>query len=204
MIKAVIFDMDGVLIEAKEWHYEALNKALNLFGYNISLAEHTQVYDGLPTKEKLKMLTQKGNLPEGLHSLINEMKQVYTMDIVNEKCRPTFLHRYALSSLKLDGYKLALCSNSIRDTIENMMKKARLIEYFDFMLSNQDVQKPKPHPEIYTKAIERMGLSPKECVVVEDNINGITAAKNAGANVFEVESVTDVTYDNIMNYIKAL
>ncbi|MFT4967330.1 MAG: beta-phosphoglucomutase [Candidatus Deianiraeaceae bacterium] len=204
MIKAVIFDMDGVLIDAKQWHYDALNKALELFGYNISTAEHIQTYDGLPTKDKLKGLTEKVGLPVELHGLINEMKQVYTMDIVHEKCRPVFLHRYALSNLKANGYKLALCSNSIRDTIEIMMKKSRLTEYFDFMLSNQDVTKAKPDPEIYTKAIEKLQLQPKECVVVEDNINGITAATKAGANVFEVQHIKDVTYSNIMNYIKTL
>ncbi|HCF3308648.1 TPA: HAD hydrolase-like protein, partial [Pseudomonas aeruginosa] len=55
MIKAVIFDMDGVLIEAKDWHYDALNKALNLFGYNISRHDHLTSYDGLPTSRKLEM-----------------------------------------------------------------------------------------------------------------------------------------------------
>lgn len=82
MIKAVIFDMDGVLIEAKDWHYEALNKALNLFGHTISRHDHLTTYDGLPTSRKLNMLSVEHDLPVELHNFINEMKQAYTMEIV--------------------------------------------------------------------------------------------------------------------------
>ena len=103
--------------------------------------------------------------------------------------------------LKSEGYKLALASNSVRITIDMMMEKADLKKYLDFTLSNQDVQKSKPDPEIYNVAIKKLGLSPKECLIVEDNINGINAAKASGANVLKVESVHDVTYQNIKNKI---
>ena len=96
-IKAIIFDMDGVLIDAKDWHYEALNKALRLFGLEISRYDHLVTFDGLPTKDKLILLSMESNLPESLHSFINEMKQIYTMEIVYAKCKPTFYHQYALS-----------------------------------------------------------------------------------------------------------
>ena len=82
-IKAIIFDMDGVLIDAKEWHYEALNKALSLFGYEISRYDHLITYDGLPTKDKLKMLSMERGLPEKLHPYINQLKQKYTIERVN-------------------------------------------------------------------------------------------------------------------------
>lgn len=78
MIKAIIFDMDGVLIDAKDWHYEALNRALRLFGCEISRYDHLATFDGLPTKEKLNLLSKERHLPEKLHSFINEMKQRYT------------------------------------------------------------------------------------------------------------------------------
>ena len=92
MIKAVIFDMDGVLIEAKDWHYEALNRALALFGFEISRYDHLTTYDGLPTSKKLEMLSLEGGLPRELHAFINEMKQAYTMEIVHAKCNPPFFH----------------------------------------------------------------------------------------------------------------
>jgi beta-phosphoglucomutase len=197
MIKAVIFDMDGVLIEAKDWHYEALNRALRLFGMEISRYEHLTTFDGLPTKRKLQILSTQNNLPVELHDFINDMKQRYTMEIVNAQCKPRFIHEYALSKLKANGYKLAVCSNSIRDTIEVMMRKAALAEYLEFIVSNQDVTKAKPDPEMYNKAIAQMGFSPNECLIVEDNENGIRAARASGAHVMEVDEVTDVTYANI-------
>jgi HAD superfamily hydrolase (TIGR01509 family) len=201
-IRAIIFDMDGVLIEAKDWHYEALNKALGLFGMEISRYDHLITYDGLPTKKKLEMLSLERGLPKGLHNFINKMKQEYTMEIVYSQCKPRFYHEYALSKLKNDGYNMAVCSNSIRKTIEVMLEKAAILHYFDFFLSNQDVTNPKPNPEIYLKAIQKMNLSPKECMIIEDNEKGIRAARESGANVMVVESVEDVNYDNIKKQIK--
>ena len=107
-IKAIIFDMDGVLIDARDWHYEALNKALSMFGMAISRFDHLVTYDGLPTKEKLKMLSLEKGLPGGLHSFINELKQQFTIEEVIMKCRPVFHHQYALARLKSEGYKLVV------------------------------------------------------------------------------------------------
>ncbi|AIL64399.1 HAD family hydrolase [Pseudomonas alkylphenolica] len=204
MIKAVIFDMDGVLIEAKDWHYEALNKSLRLFGHTISRHDHLTTYDGLPTSRKLDMLSVERDLPFELHNFINEMKQAYTMEIVYAQCKPTFVHQYALSSLKNLGYKLAVASNSIRNTVEVMMEKARLDQYLDLKLSNEDVEHAKPAPDIYTKAIRSFGLSPDECLVVEDNENGIRAARASGAHVLVVESVEDVNLENITRRIQEI
>ncbi|MCV3383731.1 HAD family phosphatase [Campylobacter sp. IFREMER_LSEM_CL292] len=200
-IKAILFDMDGVLIEAKDWHYDALNKVLRLFGMEISRIEHLTTFDGLPTKDKLKMLSLEKGLPVGLHGFINELKQQYTMDLVHSLCKPRFHHEYALSKLKESGYKMAVCSNSIRNTIEIMMQKASLDIYLDFYISNEDVRKGKPDPEMYNKAIERMNLRPEECMIIEDNENGIKAARASGANVMIVEEITEVNYENIIRHI---
>ena len=196
-IKAVLFDMDGVLIDAKDWHYEALNKALKLFGYEINRYEHLSSYDGLPTKVKLERLTSEKGLPKYLHSFINEMKQKYTIDITHNYCRPRFNHEYALSKLKSEGYKLAVCSNSIKNTIDIMMGMSALDKYLDLKLSNEDVSQSKPDPEIYIKAMEKFNLSPEECLIIEDNENGIKAAKSSGANLLAVKTVDDVNYNNI-------
>ncbi|WNX85158.1 HAD family phosphatase [Agathobaculum sp. NTUH-O15-33] len=203
-IKAIIFDMDGVLIDAKEWHYEALNKALGLFGFAISRYDHLVTYDGLPTARKLEMLSAERGLPRQLHPFINRLKQQYTIDYIQAACKPMFQHEYALSRLQAEGYRLAVASNSIRYTIEQMMEKSHLMPYLDFFLSNQDVKKAKPDPEIYTTAIDRFGLRPEDCLVVEDNHNGIAAAQAAGAHVLEVATVYDVTYDNIARRVKQI
>jgi len=203
-IKAIIFDMDGVLIEAKDWHYEALNKALDLFGFEISRYDHLVTYDGLPTKKKLQMLSVERGLPNGLHNFINDMKQIYTLEMTYAMCKPLFCHQRALSKLKDMGYQTAVCSNSVRQTIDLMMEKSDLSQYLDFTLSNQDVSKSKPDPEIYIKARSKMGLKPDECLICEDNQNGIKAAIASGANLLKIETVEDVNFENIQKRIKEI
>jgi beta-phosphoglucomutase len=203
-IKAVIFDMDGVLIDARDWHYESLNKALGLFGSEITRYDHLVTFDGLPTKKKLEMLSLEGGLPTQLHNFINDLKQEYTWEIVYTRCKPVFHHRFALSKLKNEGYFIAVCSNSVRKTIDLMMERSGLAPYLDFFLSNQDVIKGKPDPEIYTKAISKLGLHPNECLIVEDNQNGIKAALASGAHLLKVENPDHVTYHNIIKRIKEI
>lgn len=203
-IKAVLFDMDGVLVDAKDWHYDALNKALGLFGMEISRYDHLVTYDGLPTKKKLQMLSIERGLPTALHDFINLMKQQYTMEMVYSKCKPQYFHQYALSKLKKDGYKLAVCSNSIKSTISLMMDRAKLGEYLDIQVSAQDVRAGKPDPEIYKLTMDRLGLSPDECLVLEDNENGIKAAVASGAHLLQIPSIEDVNYQNIKARIKQI
>lgn len=204
MIRGVIFDMDGVLIEAKDWHYDALNKALRLFGHEISRADHLTTFDGLPTRRKLEILSVERGLPRALHGFINDLKQQYTMEIVHLRCRPRFIHEFALARLKAQGMALGVASNSIRKTIELMMEKAALSRYLDTTVSNQDVEQGKPDPAIYRVAMERLGLAPGETLIVEDNEHGVRAAIASGAHLLRVEEVTDVRYDTIRARIAEL
>lgn len=201
-IKAILFDMDGVLIDAKEWHYEALNRALELFGFSIPRFDHLTTYDGLPTRKKLQMLSIEKGLPVQLHDFLNELKQLYTMEIVHTQCKPIFTHEYALSNLKAMGYRLAVCSNSVRDTVNTMMEKSNLARHLELQISNEDVSVGKPDPEMYIKAINFFSLHPKECLIVEDNENGIKAAQASGANLLIVKSVDETNLHNILERIK--
>lgn len=197
-IKAILFDMDGVLIDAKEWHYEALNRVLDLFGMPISRFDHLTTFDGLPTRKKLDLLSLERGLPTQLHEFINEMKQQYTMELVYTKCRPRFIHEFALSTLSANGYHLAVCSNSVRSTVEAMMVKSNLLQHLGLMVSNEDVKHAKPDPEMYVKAIKYFNLQPNECLIVEDNENGIRAARAAGAHLLVVGDPSEVTLDRLL------
>ena len=203
-IKAIIFDLDGVLVEAKDWHYEALNTVLGLFGYNISRYDHLVTYDGLPTVTKLEMLSREKDMPLGLHEFINELKQKYTLELVYAHCKPRFYHEYALSRLKNSGYKIGCASNSVRDSIDIMLDKSNLKKYMDITLSAQDVDNPKPFPDIYISAMKKLKFDPDECLIVEDNPNGIKSAKDSGANVLIVKEVDEVNIENIESLIDRL
>lgn len=196
-IKAVVFDMDGVLIDAREWHYESLNRALGLLGYEITRYEHLTTYDGLPTARKLRMLTVERGLPAELHGFLNSLKQQYTLELVATRCKPVFHHQYALAQLKSAGYLLGVASNSVRRTVEEMMERSDLMRYLDVVISNEDVTKPKPDPEMYLTAMARLGVAAHETVIVEDNENGVKAATAAGGQVLVVDGPDDVTLQTI-------
>lgn len=196
-ISCVLFDLDGVLVDATEWHYEALNRALCLFGFDISRYEHLSGYNGLPTRKKLEMLSVEKGLPSALHATLSRLKQIYTRDEVLTRCRPVFEKEYMLSRLRKEGYRLAVCSNSIRESLQMMVHQSGLDEYFDFLVSNEDVSRPKPDPEIYTTAISRMGVSPSESLIVEDAPHGIEAARRSGAHLCQVSGFADVEYFRI-------
>lgn len=202
-IKAVVFDMDGVLIDAREWHYEALNRALGLLGYEITRYEHLSSFDGLPTRRKLQMLTVDRGLPAELHSFLNALKQQYTLEFVATRCKPIFQHQYALARLKAAGFRLGVASNSVRRTVMEMMDRSDLLQYLDEIVSNEDVARAKPDPEMYVTAMQRLGVRPDETLVVEDNENGVKAATAAGAHVMVVDGPDDVALEPIVARIES-
>lgn len=193
-ITCVLFDLDGVLVDATEWHYDALNRALGLFGFDITRYEHLSGYNGLPTRRKLQMLSVEKGLPTALHAILGRLKQVCTRDEILTRCRPVFEKEYMLSRLRKEGYRLAVCSNSVRESLQLMIHQSGLDEYFEFLASNEDVSRPKPDPEIYTTAMNRLGVMPAETLVVEDAPHGVEAARRSGAHVCQVSGFAEVDY----------
>jgi HAD superfamily hydrolase (TIGR01509 family) len=200
-IKGVFFDLDGVLLDAVDWHYEALNKALELFGLEINRYEHLKTYNGLPTRNKLEILSAEKGLPIELHSFINQLKQKYTLERIYSECKPIFHLEYALSRLKSDGYKVAVCSNSVADTVRVSLEKLDLAKYVDVILSNEDVRKSKPDPEIYLTALDKSGLAPSQVIILEDNEHGIQAALKSGCYLLQVQNPKETTYERIRGKI---
>lgn len=192
MYKAIIFDLDGVLVDMPRGHYEALNKALGLFGTKIEEEEHFHTFNGLPTRKKMELLEQQGRIPVGLKEFINDIKQRYTKEIIPKYCPPDYAKIILLRHLKDRGYRLACCSNSMQETLHLMLKSAALFPFFEVILGNDEIENPKPHPEIYLKAFEKLSVAPDECIIVEDAPHGIAAARASGATVYEVRGVHDV------------
>lgn len=201
--KSILFDLDGCLIDATNWHYEALNRALKLFGYSINPEDHIKVFNGLPTSEKLKMMSEKGDLPYALHDIIKTAKKIYTRDEIRKRCKPDYSKIIMLKTLKNKGLKLACCSNAIQESVEDMLTSAGIIEYFDLILGNDQGFKPKPEPDIYLEAMRRLDLKPEECLIVEDAPPGIQSAKASGGTVIEVKGYSDVHLGLFEKYLQS-
>jgi HAD superfamily hydrolase (TIGR01509 family) len=203
MTKLIIFDLDGVLVEAKEIHYKTLNKALAEVDkkYMITEKEHLSTYDGLKTNQKLEMLTKNKGLDPIHYEQIWNRKQDLTIDAISE-LKPNAHLIVVFKRLRDMGYKLACCSNSIRRSVLVMLSKIGLIEYMDLIISNEDVKNSKPHPEMYWKAMSMMSVLPEECLIVEDSPHGLLAASRSRANVLRVDNPSDLTFDKIQNKLK--
>ena len=195
MIKLIIFDLDGVLVEAKAIHYDALNKALGK-EYAIEWSEHLSTYDGLKTDQKLDMLTERKGLPTEQHKEVWERKQKYTLQMLAD-LKPSSDIINCIATLAHYGYKLAVCSNSIRKTVLTVLAKLEIIEYMDLIISNEDVKNSKPHPEMYWKAMSIMSYLPEQTLIVEDSPYGLLAASRSKSHILRVNSPKDITYINI-------
>ena len=203
MVKLVIFDLDGVLVDSRETHYHSLNRALRNISpkHEIGRDEHLSTYDGLSTSKKLKILTEKKGLSAELHNQIWEQKQVLTEEIILQ----TYTHderiRSILHTLRSKGIKIYVASNCIYRTMMLILLKKGFLEYIDYFISNEDVAHPKPSPEIYFKCMVRANVSIKDTVIVEDSHIGRQAAISSGANLLSVENPSDITLEKLEKFI---
>lgn len=202
MINLIIFDLDGVIIDSRELHYNCFNRALLEIGqeYVITEEEHNTIYDGLPTSKKLEMLTKHKSLPENKHDIIWKRKQEITLEnLINTVDRDEKLieiFRYLISR----NIKICVASNSIRKTIDIILDAKRLTGYVSLIVSNEDVEYPKPNPQMYLKCMSHFGISPKNTVVVEDSYVGRQAAFDSGAILCPVKNTSEVTLERLKLY----
>ena len=200
MIKLVLFDLDGVLIDAKKIHYDALNIALGP-KYAINEQDHMNWYDGRKTTEKLVLLSQRKGLPLETHQEINNLKQQITIELISElKPIPEIVELF--KELESSGYMIGVCSNSIRRTVLTALAKTELMQYCSVVISNEDVKNSKPHPEMYWKAMSIMSVLPEETLIVEDSPPGLLAAQRSRANYIRVDNPYDVTRSKIIPNLK--
>ena len=200
MIKAILYDLDGVLVDATEWHYESLNQALReISGFELSRLEHIRTFNGLPTNKKLEILNEQNRVKKEDFEIIWNLKQKKTNEII-EKTASDDETKIRLHEGTSKFKKIGV-TNSIRQTALLMLEKTGQLSFMEHVISNEDVCNPKPDPEGYLKAIQYLQLQPNECMIVEDAPKGIEAAKKSNAHVYEVKGYHDVTLENVLNTI---
>jgi HAD superfamily hydrolase (TIGR01509 family) len=206
MIKLVIFDLDGVLYESKEFHFDALNYALSEVDNNlvISKEEHLKTYDGLSTKRKLDILSTEKNLNPKFYKQIWNRKQEITGNLLDKiEVNKSLIN--SLGLLRSKNIKVICCSNSIKKTVDSVLMNLGIYDLFDAIYSNEDVENPKPHPEMYWKALIRFSVTPDNALIVEDSPVGRLGAKMSGCNTVFINSPKDLNdeiFDKIINMNK--
>lgn len=191
MERYCVFDLDGVLIDADELHRVALNRALDLNAQRpLTMEEHLTIYKGLPTQKKLDKLIALGRVSEYMRTAVARTKQEITLEEIR-KLRVNSDKMLLLHTLRNTGWRLAVCSNAVRDSVRLMLEVGGYLPFLDFYLSNEDAP-PKPDPGMYLKAAALFGVVSGNLVVVEDSAPGKASARAAGCRLVGVDGPEDV------------
>ncbi len=197
MIKVIIFDLDGVLVDTKLIHFEALNSALKKYNFEeISIDDHVKIFDGLPTIEKLKLLKKNKKIPKKFFSKIQKFKQKITSEILKRKIKKNNKIIKIMENLH-NKYKIVVATNAVNSTLNICLNKLGIEKYVDFKLSNEDINEPKPNPEIYLRIFIRFGIYPSEALIIEDSHYGREAAISSGAKLLPIKRIEDLDLKKI-------
>lgn len=195
-VRAVLFDLDGVLVDACELHRQALNEALAEVGYTITEDEHYGRYNGRPTRVKLQMLTEDKGLPLELHSQVSTRKQELTIELIGKIIKPLAGPFDVVKGLWMRRVAVAVCSNSTRTSVCELLSAAHLLSYVDCLVGNDEGIAAKPAPDLYLEGARKLDIPIDQCVIVEDSPVGLQAAYSANPmRVIKVEGPHQVNLE---------
>lgn len=199
--RCIFFDFDGVLCDLAEQHKNSLNQALNqVCKLTISDDDHYNKYNGLPTREKLKTLYQEGKLQWEDIDKVASLKQKYTLEeLFGIKEDPS---RIELLDWLTENHIVCACvSNAKRETVITGLKNVGVWNNISFVISNDDITHPKPHPDPYLVAWNKSRFLKEECLVVEDNKYGVQSAESAGLRVIQIPTFQTLTLSYLKDHL---
>lgn len=201
MIRAVLFDMDGVLVDTRSCHYEALNRALAEHGCaTIPPETHRTLYDGLPTATKLRVLVDRGLVPPDKVGPVSDAKKRNTVALLKETVRFDPRVYCLVAGLRARGLRTGVVSNAVPETVISVCDELEILSFMGVIVSNADGP-PKPDPFPYRTACERLWLSPSEVLAIEDGAYGVESATAAGCVVVRVGGPSEVTPENVWRHL---
>lgn len=211
-LKAVLFDLDGVLVSTVELHQTAFIEAMRQTANIVITPEfHMDQLNALSTREKIHVVKAMGHSElDHLGERVWATKQQMTTDLIPQIVKPRVEHLSMMGQLRGLNYKIACVSNSIRKTTMEMLSAAGFLTsgqrnaygYFDIIVSNEDVNRQKPAPDPYLQTAASLGLEPDQCLAIEDADRGLRSAISAGCHTLQVGSPDDVKFGVIWDMIR--
>jgi len=179
MLKAIIFDFDGVIIDTESTRYNSWREAFSWYGLKLKKEEWLQ-YLGFPGAvfDPHAILEKKSSQKISRNELDSKRKPIFWEQNDKLKIRPGILN--FLKDAKKQDIKLAIASSSRREWVDNHLKRLKIRDYFSILKNSDDVERIKPYPDIYLEALKALGVEKSEAVAIEDSFTGVDAAKNAG------------------------
>jgi len=179
-MKAVIFDLDGVISDTNFLQSRVEEALLKEHGINLSYEEITKKYAGMSDKEFFeKVFRDFGKKCNTLQIIKEKWRRIFALT-KKEKIKPIKGSKQLIKKLKKAGFKLGVASASEKEFIKLILLKFKILNHFDAITSSREVKKGKPDPEIFLLTAKKLKVNPKDCVVIEDGRLGMIAAKRAG------------------------
>jgi beta-phosphoglucomutase family hydrolase len=186
-MEAVIFDLDELLVDNAQNHLDA---SLNVFKkYGMVFDGNINPYVGMRISDFLKDMMKRNGVHLKYYPEIYRKRQELFIKLVKNNCAPMPGMKYVLGLVKEEGYKMAVASSGSKKYIQLCLKMLKIANYFDVVVSGEDLKNGKPHPETFLVAAKKLNVDPKNCVVLEDAMHGVLAAKKAGMKVIGVHDV---------------
>lgn len=191
MIKLVIFDVDGTLVDSESVYVKAAIKTCKLYGYNIP---YSAILDTLGRNRvgSRKVIEDSQDASFNFDEYLSHLRQTRA-DMLEKE--PYQLKKGALNILnycKDKGIKMAIATSTYKEKQYKVLNDLKIIDYFDYMVFGDEIEKSKPEPDIYLNVYNHFNFDKKEILIFEDSANGILAASNAGINVVYIKDIVDV------------
>ena len=188
MFKAIIFDLDGLLVDTEVISYQIYKNILSQYGFDFTKEEYAQYYSGKTEFKNVSNLIEKYKLP---WSLEDGLKKVISIEknLISQGVALKHGAKELLVYLKENKYKTAIASSSHKERALTILKQHNIIDYFDEFIFADEVQTGKPNPDIFLKTCEKLKEKPENCLILEDSETGIQAAYAANIPVICIPDI---------------
>lgn len=199
MLRAVIFDFDGVITDSEILHFRAFNRVLAQYGIEITIKDYYKEYLGLTDVDCLMLVAERNQIgldDEGIKNLVKQKNQIFA-EMAKTEGQIIEGVRDFLQMLKQNNVPMAICSGALRAEIELILEQAQLRDFFTVIVSAEQVKKGKPHPDGFLLTLQKLNsnvtnpILPNQCIVIEDSHWGLLAAKKAGMHTIAVTNSYD-------------